>query len=120
MTSSHDNITQDYFAFATVLASLISKCYPTKPCLTWEERPEMIAEALVTLDMHEEKYASLGYRIIPLSTWIDFAGWDVPVKDLWLVKRGNNEKPKFTKDQLLPDLTYNGVADFYAQWNNIL
>jgi hypothetical protein len=120
MTDEHDEITHEYFAFAAVLGSLISECYPTEPCLAWEERPEMLAEAFVKLDEHEEKYASLGYRVVPLSAWIDFAGWDICIKKYWLQKRDKNEKPVFTKDNLLPDITYNGVPDFYSQWNNIL
>jgi hypothetical protein len=52
----------------------------------------------------EVRYADLGYRIIPLQDWIDKAGWDVPLKHLWKVKREENERPRFTKHTKRPEL----------------
>ena len=49
------------------------------------------------LDEVEESYAALGYRIISLDDWADYAGWGVSIDDLWLVEREKNERPKFTK-----------------------
>lgn len=49
------------------------------------------------LDEAEESYAELGYRIIPLDSWVDYAGWGVSIDHLWLVKREKNERPEFTK-----------------------
>ena len=50
------------------------------------------------LDELEESYAELGYRIIPMSAWIDYAGWGVELEE-WLVKREDGERPIFTKLQ---------------------
>ena len=49
------------------------------------------------LDEIEVLYAALGYRIIPLQDWIDYAGWGVSLDHLWKVKRDDMERPRFTK-----------------------
>ena len=49
------------------------------------------------LDELEVAYAELGYRIVPLDTWVDYAGWGVKIDHLWLVKRDEDERPQYTK-----------------------
>lgn len=56
------------------------------------------------LDELEVAYAELGYRIIPLQYWIDFAGWNVSLDHLWLMKRKEGERPLFTKFEDRPEL----------------
>ena len=44
----------------------------------------------------EERYAGLGYRIIPLDRWVDYGGWGVSIEDVWQVRREDGERPEYT------------------------
>ena len=44
----------------------------------------------------EIAYAGLGYRIIPLSVWVDHGGWGVSLIGYWRIPREEGERPEFT------------------------
>lgn len=56
------------------------------------------------LDELEVLYAELGYRIISLQDWIDYAGWGVSLDHLWKVKRAEGERPCFTQHTTRPEI----------------
>ena len=98
---NHDKIIGEYWEMAFGLGDGISyagmgnvqvlvrgKWYSVNDC-----------EVYHILDELEQAYAELGYRIVPLDSWVDYAGWSVKMDHLWLVKRDKDERPHYTKDQ---------------------
>lgn len=95
----HDRIVNEYRALATDIGGAISDMGLGDPWL--RVKGTMISvrdpELYHILDVLEEAYATLGYRIIPLQDWVDHGGWGVDIEHLWLVKREEGERPQFTK-----------------------
>lgn len=95
----HDQIVSEYRSIATAIGGGIGDMGLGDVYLDIRDKRISIhdPELYHTLDEAEESYAGLGYRIIPLDNWVDYAGWGVSIDYLWLVKREKNERPKFTK-----------------------
>ena len=93
---------ESYHDFALLLGQALSEnhlgerwfYYSNK---TWSTRDQ---ETYHKLDELEEAYAKLGYRIVPLQSWIDFSGWEVPINHLLCQNRAPNERPQFSKVRL--------------------
>ena len=95
----HDRIVNEYRAIATTIGGVLSNMGLGDPWIRQNGITVSIRdpELYHLLDECEEAYASLGYRIIPLQEWIDYGGWGVSLEHLWLVKREEGERPRFTK-----------------------
>lgn len=95
----HDKITAEYRQVACNIGDAISYMGMGDVWITLRGEDYSMRDAQVyhVLDELEEAYAGLGYRIVPLDNWIDYAGWGVKMDHLWLVKREEDERPVFTK-----------------------
>lgn len=102
----HDQIVNGYRAIATTIGAALSDMGLGDPWIRQNGITISIRdpELYHILDEREEEYASLGYRIIPLEDWIDYGGWGVDIEHLWLIERGEGERPKFTKLEPKHDL----------------
>lgn len=99
----HDQVTNDYRTFAATLGNGISYAYMGEPNIIFNGKRHNLKESFEVLDELEEQYASLGYRIVDLDRWVDYGGYGASVDDVWLVKREDGERPKFTKDTHIED-----------------
>lgn len=97
----HDKIVGEYWQTAFSLGDGIS--YAHMGSVEVEVRGKYYSvndcEVYHILDELEQAYAGLGYRIVPLDTWVDYAGWNVEMDHLWLVKRDEDERPQYTKKE---------------------
>ena len=91
----------EYRSFATAFGNACSYSYLGVPGVTLSSGKRLdYSQCIEYLDKLEEKYASLGYRIIPIDSWIGHGGYDQNIDHLFFVKRSNDEKPIFTKNQM--------------------
>ena len=95
----HDKIISEYRSIATTIGCGIGDMGLGDVHLNIRGKDISVhdPELYHILDEVEESYAGLGYRIIHLDDWVDYAGWGVSINYLWLVKREENERPRFTK-----------------------
>ncbi len=95
----HDKIVNEYRKVASNIGGALTETMLGEPWLDigWKSISLYDPELYHILDALEEQYASLGYRIIEMGDWADYDGWGVPLGDLWLAKREEGERPKFTK-----------------------
>lgn len=95
----HDRVANEYYRAACAIGDAIS--YAHMGAVSTEvggKRYELKdPELFHVLDELEVAYAELGYRVVPLDNWVDYAGWGVDIAPLWLVKREEGERPVFTK-----------------------
>jgi len=89
---------QDYRDFATGLGDGISYCYLGSPVMEYKGERLSLIEQFVVLDEFEEKYADMGYRIVPIDRWVGYGGYGQSIDDVWLVPREHGERPIFTKN----------------------
>jgi len=103
----HDEIVGRYRLTASVIGSVLAMPFNKEnTTIGLEGLPFQVddPELYHLLNECEVAYAELGYRIIPLQDWIDYGGWKVSMKYLWLVKRKQKERPVFTKFADVPEL----------------
>jgi len=95
----HDKIVEEYRSVACNIGDAISYMHMGSVNITLRGKSYNMRDPEIyhILDELEEAYASLGYRVVPLDNWIDYAGWGVNIDHLWLVKRDPGERPVFTK-----------------------
>ena len=95
----HDQVVSEYRSIATAIGCGIGDMGLGDVYLNIRGKDISVhdPELYHVLDEVEESYAGLGYRIIPLDNWVDYAGWGVSIDHLWLVQRETSERPKFTK-----------------------
>jgi gamma-glutamylcyclotransferase (GGCT)/AIG2-like uncharacterized protein YtfP len=93
----HDKIVEEYRHVASSIGYLASVLGSDRILIRGKWFTIQDLELFHILDELEEAYAQLGYRIIPLDYWIDYAGWGVSIDDVWLQKRAQDERPVFTK-----------------------
>lgn len=95
----HNKVVSAYHTVATAIAQGLSRNGLGDIYVTIHNKQISVhdPELYHILDEFEEAYSSLGYRIIPLQDWIDYAGWGVSLEHLWLVRRKEDERPSFTK-----------------------
>lgn len=111
-------ITQRYRTLATVIGAALGDIHLGDSEFNFEGATFNIRdpELYHLLDECEEAYASLGYRLIHLNEWTDYAGWGISIDEKWLALREEDERPifsKFTIDQLPERSTF--LSDF---WNS--
>ena len=92
----HDKIVAGYYEYAIDFGDRLSYAYLGEPI--W--RGIGVREQYHILDAHEEAYASLGYRVIPVDCWIELGGYAKTIDDIWLAERDEGERPVFTKTTL--------------------
>ena len=102
----HDKVCRQYRDIATAIGDGLDALGLGDPWIRLRGKMMSIRDPEIyhILDEVEEAYASLGYRIIPLDHWIDYAGWGVSIDEFWLVKREEGERPQFTKLEPKRDL----------------
>jgi len=97
----HDKAVNAYYIAACAIGDAIS--YSHMGAVSTEvggKRYELKdPELFHALDELEQAYAELGYRVVPLDNWVDYAGWGVDIAPFWLVKREEGERPVFTQSQ---------------------
>ena len=98
---NHDKITSEYRQAAISLGDGISYAHMGGVEVDIKGKYYNINDPEVyhILDELEVAYAGLGYRIVPLDTWVDYAGWGGKMDDVWLVKRDKDERPQYTKKE---------------------
>ena len=94
----HNRVTTEYRNFAAPLGDGISYAYMDMPYMYYRGKMHNLKECYHILDELEEQYALLGYRIVELDRWIELGGYSKSIDDVWLVKREEGERPRFTKD----------------------
>ena len=97
----HDKVVKNYFTFAASLGDAISYMHmgDVRFDLDGKTFNPRDPETYHALHEHEVAYAELGYRVICLDAWVDYAGWGVNIDALRLQKRDANESPNFTKSE---------------------
>tara|TARA_S200002703_G_C3765538_1_gene235661 strand:+ start:236 stop:697 length:462 start_codon:yes stop_codon:yes gene_type:complete len=97
----HDKVIKDYRTFAASLGDAISYAHMGSVSFSLFNKSWSLSdpETYHKLDELEEQYAELGYRIVSVDDWVDYAGWGVNIDHLWLVKRDEDERPVFSKNK---------------------
>lgn len=94
----HDAICEEYKTLATGIGDALSMLGMGDPYLRVRGKMYSVRDPQLyhILNEVEEKYAELGYRIIPLDRWVDYGGWGVAIDDVWQIKRAEGERPEYT------------------------
>tara|TARA_R110002126_G_C10490983_1_gene504804 strand:- start:45193 stop:45657 length:465 start_codon:yes stop_codon:yes gene_type:complete len=98
---NHDKIVEEYRQVACGIGDAISYMHmgDAQTMIRGKWHSMKSPEVYHILDELEVAYAELGYRIVPLDTWVDYAGWGGKMDDVWLVKRDKNERPHYTRKE---------------------
>jgi len=98
---NHDKVVEEYRTVGCTIGDGISYAHMGSVEVDIRGKYYSISKPEVyhILDELEVAYAELGYRVVPLNTWVDYAGWGVKMDHLWLVKRDKDERPQYTKKE---------------------
>lgn len=94
----HDAICEEYRNLAAGIGDALSMMGMGDPYTQVRGKMYSVRDPQLyhILNEVEEKYAELGYRIIPLERWVNYGGWGVSIDDVWQVKREEGERPQYT------------------------
>jgi len=107
----HDKVIREYRSFAAPFGDGISYAYMGEPQMYYKGKRCNLKACYHILDELEGQYAELGYRIVELDRWVELGGYGKSIDDVWLVKREEGERPRFTKDAEQEEIAV--VGDLY-------